>query len=440
MLTEKNDLDQLFYRKLANYEMTPPARVWGNIEEKLNTIQKSRRIERLKTLGIAAAVVVASLAGWMYTNSGVKTIDKPKIITASSSTPIINAPVSAGLVAQKPKNITPNPTISKSGISNTSTQSTSTRLSSLAAFAANTTFLTKEGQLTVPKPSDSVFIQADNNAQQQSKVIDKIANWLTASVNNGSKESDEKVANSNPGISTFFDGNSSGKSDLNGALKRIGKKRGGEWSVGAEYTSGFDSRSDNFGQISGLQTSDSQYQSQGNTRANSFSAGVVTGYRIGKRVTVKSGIIYNNITQSTSDVSILLINYTGNNDTGLSDETSLKQNFEFVEIPLRMTYKLNNNRFSVGATGGLSSHFLVGNKAVVRTRDDQISSGKTLNLRRVVYSGMLGLEFGYELTNRITLTVEPRLKHFINSLSTNNSVSYKPNQMEIKTGLTYRIN
>ena len=71
---------------------------------------------------------------------------------------------------------------------------------------------------------------------------------------------------------------------------------------------------------------------------------------------------------------------------------------------------------------------------------EKISTGETSNMRNIVYSTAVGLEIGYAITNRITLTVEPRLKQFINSISTNKSVNYKPSQVAIVTGLTYSFN
>ena len=110
------------------------------------------------------------------------------------------------------------------------------------------------------------------------------------------------------------------------------------------------------------------------------------------------------------------------------------------QIPVQATYKLIDRKIAVGLTGGISTNILVGNKAILSENGEQISTGETANMRNVVYSGSVGFEVGYEITNRITLTVEPRLKHFINSISSNKSVNYKPSQMAIVTGLTYSFN
>ena len=71
---------------------------------------------------------------------------------------------------------------------------------------------------------------------------------------------------------------------------------------------------------------------------------------------------------------------------------------------------------------------------------NQITAGETTGLRNIVYSGVIGLELGYEITNRITLTIEPRLNRYINSLNSSKSVNYKPYQIGVATGLTYSFN
>ena len=120
--------------------------------------------------------------------------------------------------------------------------------------------------------------------------------------------------------------------------------------------------------------------------------------------------------------------------------SQLKQELQYIEVPVQATYKLIDRKVSIGLNGGISTNILVGNKALLNENGNQVGEGETSGMRNVVYSGSVGLEMGYELTNRITLTVEPRFKYFLNSLSGNKSVHYKPSQMEIVTGLAYSFN
>ena len=147
----------------------------------------------------------------------------------------------------------------------------------------------------------------------------------------------------------------------------------------------------------------------------------MAGYRVSKRIIVKSGAAYRNISQ------------TGQN----FDDNYLKRRFEYIEVPVQVACKLADNKIGVSLTGGFSAAFLIGNKEVLSLNNEQTSKGKTANMQSLTYSGSLGLELGYDITKHITLTVEPRLRHDINSLSALNSVNYKADHLEIATGLTY---
>jgi hypothetical protein len=203
---------------------------------------------------------------------------------------------------------------------------------------------------------------------------------------------------------------------------------------------------------------------------------MMAGYKVGKHLVVKSGLVYNKICQTTSNVILMGANPTSNvlgyamsastpsgqvaltrkgnssmdfalnlsNLSGISTSYSsngeLNQNIDFIEIPLQATYKLISTKVNVGLTGGISTNILIGNNANLSENGTGIGSGETASMRHIVYSGVVGVEVGYEITNRIVFTVEPRLKRYINSLSSNKSVIFKPSQMEVVTGLSYSFN
>jgi hypothetical protein len=145
-------------------------------------------------------------------------------------------------------------------------------------------------------------------------------------------------------------------------------------------------------------------------------------------------------TGNTQMDAVISSSYQLSNSASYSSAGELKQDIGFIEIPVQATYKLIDKKIAVGLTGGISTNILVGNKASLSENGATTGTGETANMRNVVYSGAVGLEVGYVITNRITLTVEPRFKHFINSLSSNKSVNYKPSQLGIVTGLTYSFN
>lgn len=93
----------------------------------------------------------------------------------------------------------------------------------------------------------------------------------------------------------------------------------------------------------------------------------------------------------------------------------------------------------MGVSGGINVDLLAGNKAEIS--DNQLAvHAETSDIRDVACSGEVGLELGYEIGKRITLTVEPHLKQYVNSLSSNSAVNFKPFQVGLITGLSYSFN
>jgi|GEM_PF-748821 len=482
MLNENRNIDQLFREKLGELEKTPPMYLWTNIQAKLNVRRKERRIAMLKTASVAAAIVLAFLAGWWMTNpinNGTlkenRVADQQNIINNISPTANKNLATAEKLSVASNQDTSGNSAIPPKVI-----RSSTSKLSSLATFAANTSFITNDNPSTVQKSGELELFNNENEfleeLQQNSKIVKKFSDWIAA-VRKDSIFHEE--TNSKSVIIRPFSHSTSEKS-VTLAMNNPGRSNG-RWSVKAEVAPVFNSQAKNNSQSNYFLSNGSQnYKPQETTAENTFSGGMVAGYKVSKRLVVKSGFVYNNIRQTTRNVDFMGANsmynnsgnatlastpsgfvnldrivggdtqsdpISGNSDYLLSSSfakysaaNDLKQDIKYIEIPVQATYKLIDRKIAVGLTGGISTNILVGNKAILSENGEQISTGETANMRNVVYSGSVGFEVGYEITNRITLTVEPRLKHFINSISSNKSVNYKPSQMAIVTGLTYSFN
>ena len=473
MLTEHDDIDKLFLKTLGEYEKRPPVSVWTNIEKRLDQ-RSTGRIIMLRTISIAAAIVLVLLAGWWMTNP------------EKEGSQLQNSIVSQGVITNKtdqPKNITlDTPTINtdkvKSPLPSEKNQVLPSKVSSLAAFAANTTFIGTNGQPSALKPGERILLDSEKvvfeNLEQKFKVVKKITEWIADKVSDDTIRSFDSISKSpaKTAIAAISLDKSTGIQNIDHF-----KKISGRWSLKAEVAPVFNRQAPNNGQQGYLNSGLSQnYSPQKTTSENTFSAGIVAGYKVSKRLIIKSGMIIKNIRQTTSNADfmgmnnsfiaagntlhattptgLVTLNASGANSNGAtlisdsqitntsiySGNNVLKQNMQFVEIPVHATYKLINSKMDLGVTGGISTNILVGNKALLSGSGDLSGSGETANMRNVVYSGEVGLEIGYQISNRLTLTIEPRLKHYINSLSTSKSVNYKPQQMEIATGLTYCFN
>ncbi len=444
MLTENEDIDKLFFQKLGNYEKTPPPSVWSEIEESLNAMDRRRQFKKFKTIGIAAATILGILSVWGIINYSYRPDFRPPMIAKNTAPAMLK---DYAVTASKPA-ISENKTSNHSLNTSYSTVKTNnvnhSNISSLAAFAANTTFIGTKGGISISKSGDSVLIDPQNSVDQHlmqaEKLAEKVANWIEASSVRENDETKDTIKVIHNQGKSWLGQNSRGNSDtFNSNLQP--KKRKNVWSLKAEYNRVIRSQSQNYGMIGSTAALGFQYYPATKSIAsNEFSAGVVAGYKLSKKVVVKSGIEYNSISESIKDIDITLINYPGKKGSNQTNETSFKRTFEFVEIPLRATYLIHDNGFLMGISGGVSGKFLTGNKAGLYVGKEQVVSGQTPDISNIVYSGMLGLELGYEISNRFSISVEPRFKHYISTLSTNKSANPNTNQFEISTGLTYSFN
>ncbi|MEI6677004.1 MAG: outer membrane beta-barrel protein [Mariniphaga sp.] len=478
MTTGRKDIDQLFREKLGDYEKAPPIFLLSNIQSSLSSNRRVQKLFILKTAVVAASIIVAFLAGWQMTGSNDTNISKP----LGASTPVImnnTAPSSVKDNSGDSEDVT-NSNLKSGAVdrSNNLNTTSSPNISSFAAFAANTSFIRNDNHLATPKSEELVLSNTEkeflDKFQNHLKLVKKFTDWIASSIRKdsisiGSYESKSLALTNYKPVNT----DNSVSSSANNS-HRINSSK---WILKAELSPVFNSQIQNNASKTGDQSGSSQgYTSQWTTAENTFAGGVVAGYKIGKRLIIKSGVAYNNIRQTTRNTdftgvnsmsdqpgnstiaftpsgqvritktaeslndAILKSNSQFNSTANYSDAGVLKQNIEFIEIPLQATYQLINRKVEIGLTGGFSTNILIGNNALLFDYGNLTGSGETSNLRKVVYSGAVGLEVGYAINDRITLTVEPRLKHYINSLNTSKTVDFKPFQMGIATGLIYSFN
>ena len=209
---------------------------------------------------------------------------------------------------------------------------------------------------------------------------------------------------------------------------------------------------------------------------STISGGMIASYQLNKRISISTGVRYSQMKQGTHsaytlnaksgitylepveksgnisrDVSLYLpsvssVVYSNGMKTASNGlqaaaanvfESDISQDFKYIEIPVQATYKLIDSKLSIGVTGGISTNILIGNIASITENGIRLSKGNTDNMRDVIYSGSAGVEFGYGLAKNLVLTVEPRLKQYMHSVSSNDMVNFKPLQMGIFTGLTF---
>jgi len=414
MLSEKNEIDQLFSRKLGQFDETPPASVWDGINKRL--IYRSRLRSGLKAGSIAATIVLAALAGWWVNNpSGKPDIRvKQAAVQTDKNTIKEQSTNNLQLSVNDDKSASENPSkVNKIQTSNRSLQ---------AFITANTPVIAGDDPVTNPDSRDQFVTLPDTKKplNSQSAQADSAKTTLRILVTENNDYAASSVTEGKPTVSSTSKMISPDEATGVPAFHR-NLKRNKRWSLKAEFAPVLSNRPQNNVQISELNSSDSRSSNVKINSENSYSAGILAGFKVSKRISVRSGVAYRNLRQS------------GQNN----DDNYLKRQFEYAEVPVQASCKLAESRLGVSITGGFSAAYLIGNREVISVNDEQTSRGKTAGMQSLTYSGLLGLEIGYDITKHLTITVEPRLRHDLNSLSAFNSVNYKADHLEIATGLTY---
>jgi hypothetical protein len=216
-----------------------------------------------------------------------------------------------------------------------------------------------------------------------------------------------------------------------------------------------------------------------------YAGGVHVNYMPGRRLSFQSGIYYSkmginvdhnyyvNNLASVEDVSNLRLNYsqvrntTGVINTSDKEETEFAyvsneswdraprtrlfkinelnatiyegqiiQDFEYLEIPMLVRYRLIDRKIGFNVLGGVSTNLLVGSDAWYTDNNTKEKIGKTTNLKPVNYSSIVGLGLDYAITRNLYVNLEPTFRYYINSVNTTGLKSH-PYSMGIFTGLSY---
>jgi hypothetical protein len=470
MITDKDSIDQLFRAKLRDYEAPPPPSVWIHIHSEIRGNERARKITFLKGAGIAAAVLSAFLAGWWLTNP------KDLIENPDNAADVKDAPkteVANSINLKKPLIRSTKASTAESGLSdkrdagftNFTGRQYKPSITSMATFAPDTSFINKTSESSISETKEPVLFDVEkeflSHFQSNLKLMKQLSDWVTTFNNNNRFK--DTIHTKTPGVQSIRQPGAYIMPVIAADSKKVklNDKRN-NWTLCAELSPVSITQREGGSSISGQQTS---YE-------NSVSGSLMAGYIIRKRIVVKSGIIVSQLRQvtriqdyppayssvaipfktanlATSSGSVNLnravalqsdVLFSNDNLPVPGIQPELKQEFSYIEIPIQMVYKLIDHKFNLGVTGGVSTNILAGNRAGLYENGQRINHGQTSNIRDITYSGALGVEFGYDIGNKVAFTIEPRIKRFLNSLSSNEAIDFKPYQLDIMTGVTYSFN
>jgi len=466
-MTKNKDFDELFRDKLRDFEQSPPPHLLDNILVATATKRQKKRLVIWRLTGVAAALLVAFVAGWQIK-------DMMNVNQLSETT-------------QSVKEIKVIPEASVIGNENKSLEKSSPLIAGLAA-AKRTTGLSKpEEDVKISFSGKNADTTENINLKELKNepiallkslayMPDKLLKKTTQLILNNSKKSDQKLGLLSVDEQII-------RQNQQSILSQKLANEKNRWTIGAQVSPVY---SDSHSSHSSVYAANMLNSAK--TNAVDLGGGLSVAVKTGKRFSIQSGIYYSALEQSSgntvhtrsndmfagqgsnylnTNVNVDAVNNkmsvnaaagvismdgipegvdlaTNIEEKALSStvmvsEVNVSQNFEYLEIPVYLRYTIIDRKFGVEMIGGVSSNVLVSNQVYLEGTSGNNLIGETEDMESVSYSGSFGLGFKYGLSKHFYLNVEPRIKYYLNSLSNNSSVSYKPYTVGVYTGLSYQF-
>lgn len=130
-----------------------------------------------------------------------------------------------------------------------------------------------------------------------------------------------------------------------------------------------------------------------------------------------------------TEEAILLSN---NNNSRAAD---IEQVFNTVEIPLALRYRFFDQKLRLSVAGGVSGNIVVDNKVYMIKGNEKELIGSTEDIRRFNLSTDVGIGIEYPLSQNIKIMLEPGFKYYLQSLSRNSQIDFKPYMFSLSTGI-----
>jgi hypothetical protein len=120
-------------------------------------------------------------------------------------------------------------------------------------------------------------------------------------------------------------------------------------------------------------------------------------------------------------------------------DSEITQSFEYIEIPLLISYKVIDRVIDFQLLGGISTNLLVGNNAFAEFEGKRISLGETANIYKFNYCSIVGFGVEYGFTDQFSFSIEPTFKYYLNSFSNENRLHVHPFSIGLFSGVSYKF-
>jgi hypothetical protein len=452
--------DRFFRERMLVFEEIPDDQVWDKIASRLE--DKKRRKLIYLSLRIAAGMTLLACLGlgYHFVNQSVN----PKSVAVISKTDIsekagiapsdrssLNSPVKSGMQKNNalPLNNQPYPAINPTGVTSFTDLNKDLHIVSISTGLTPLT-MHEASLLPVPLPhrlgyhrlsaeeilEQTAALTADINNVAEPPEENKDSRWMLGSevaplYSYRKIESDyldksavNKLNNSEQGLIAFAGGLRVGYN----AGRRLSVQSGLYYSrYGQEKNNGDAIAMD---QIAYVDKANMTYLSIPNS-TGTIQANDNKTNRYENVIATANG---NKI--ELTDVNGYAIPSLGSTQITEGDITAV-QYFDYLELPVTVKYKIIDRKLSFSFLGGLITNFLVNNGVQLKQNGNSESFGTTKDINKVNYQGSVGLGFDYPLMDRMSVSLEPRFRYYLNPIDQRFNVH--PYSFGLFAGFSYTL-
>lgn len=430
MVKQDGNIDIVFRDGLRNLEVLPPADAWAGISKEINTRASSRGSAFRVAAGIAALISLGLLSYFVGIRSSQNILEPLAVedIRDDGSLLVDNQDNSAVMLARA--------------------EPTGTTQQQEAGGTENITLRNSE--------TNSPLTLAYNRIQED--------HITTNTGNSRDIIVPESIKTNYNSISL----NQAGDSDVLSEVELSESNSGNErWMLGAKLSPTYLSTN--------LKAANSQLGTNGDGESAimSYTGGISVSYAMGGRLSLQTGLYYSSLGRQISGINsysgfaglseskggklfgvqtssgeisstnqdIFLADATGNRISSIYSEdsfdpvkadlqplgSSLRQSFEYIEVPLILSYKLIDRKVDFNISGGLAYNFLINNSTYAVADKGFIEIGSTEDLSPLLLSSAFAMSMEYSISNRFSFNVEPTFRYFMNSdgrLTSNNPFTF----------------
>lgn len=476
MTLDRTNIDELFQRQLKELEQAPPDMVWYNVEDELDRISMKKKKVWIKNISVAASILLAFGMGYFVANK----TSEPNTIAVREDVPLVEEAeirqaeeVEDKTMLVSEDNVTtdelPTQDVAAQPQVYTVDISSNESIRTQDEFIINTDTQDDESLVVADVSEDSQLMEA------RPQNLEYIASKSPSSIPN-SLSNDIVIANNNNNVQKT--------NDLLFPVET--KEEENKWIVGGQMAPLY-----SFRNLVGDELATQIYDSK-ESGLLAYAGGVNLNYQASNRISVQAGVYYSRMGQNINGITVnyeeqedapqlyqaalltdvdsdpkfygevVVSNSTGNIESNQeeisvrssgslihysmdgaqyrnqpSESQTLQQNFDYLEIPLLVKYKVIDRKVDFNVLSGLSTHILVGNSTYIIVDESKERLGQTSDIKNLNYSGALGMGIEYPLTSSMVISVEPLFKYYLNSVNESNQVDSHPYSFGLFTGLSF---